>query len=50
MPHSSQVSEPWHSFLGELDREAREETRLDCMGGFVANQTRHKPNQKDLPR
>jgi len=36
MPHSSQVPEPWHSFLGELDREATQETRLDCMGGFVA--------------
>lgn len=35
MAHSSQVPEPWHSFLGELDREATEETRLDCMGGFV---------------
>ncbi len=36
MPHSSQVPEPWKSFLGELDREATAETRLDCMGGFVA--------------
>jgi hypothetical protein len=36
MPHSSQVPEPWNSFLTELDREATEETRLDCMGGFVA--------------
>src|SRR5258708_26044565 len=35
MPRSSQVPEPWHSFLAELDREATEETRLDCMGGFV---------------
>jgi hypothetical protein len=35
MPHSNQAPEPWHSFLGELDREASEETRLDCMGGFV---------------
>jgi hypothetical protein len=35
MPHSSQVPEPWNSFLTELDREATEETRLDCMGGFV---------------
>ncbi len=47
MPHSSQVPEPLHSFLGELDREATAETRLDCMGGLVANQTRHKANQKD---
>src|SRR6266853_2110729 len=36
MPHFSQVPEPWKSFLGELDREATVETRLDCMGGFVA--------------
>ena len=35
MPRSSQAPEPWHSFLGELDQEATEETRLDCMGGFV---------------
>ena len=35
MPRSSQVPEPWHSFLGELDQQATEETRLDCMGGFV---------------
>jgi len=35
MPHSNQAPEPWHSFLAELDREATEETRLDCMGGFV---------------
>ncbi len=35
MPHSSQVPEPWRSFLGELDREATEEIRLDCMGRFV---------------
>jgi len=36
MPHFSQAPEPWKSFLGELDREATAETRLDCMGGFVA--------------
>jgi hypothetical protein len=35
MPHFSQAPEPWHSFLNALDREATEETRLDCMGGFV---------------
>ena len=35
MPRSSQVPEPWNSFVSELDREATEETRLDCMGGFV---------------
>jgi hypothetical protein len=26
MPHSSQLPEPWNSFLSELDREAGEET------------------------
>ncbi len=36
MRHSSQVSESWHSFLGELDQPATEEPPLDCMGGFVA--------------
>ncbi len=36
MPRSSKVPEPWHSFLAELDRGATQETRLDCMGGFVA--------------
>ena len=35
MPRSSKAPEPWHSFLGELDQEATEQTRLDCMGGFV---------------
>jgi len=35
MPRSSQAPEPWHSFQGELDQEATEETRLDCMGGQV---------------
>jgi len=38
MPRSSHIPEPWHSFLAELDREAREETRLDCLGGFVVTQ------------
>src|SRR5258706_14939945 len=36
MPRSSKAPEPWHSFLGELDQEATEQTRLDCMGGIVA--------------
>src|SRR5882762_1304229 len=35
MPRSSKAPEPWHSFLGELDQEATEQTRLDCMGGIV---------------
>ena len=30
-----QVPEPWRSFLQELDERATEETRMDCMGGFV---------------
>ena len=35
MTDSKQIPEPWRSFLGELDQHATEETRLDCMGGFV---------------
>lgn len=35
MPHIKQIPEPWRSFLRELDQKATEETRLDCMGGFV---------------
>jgi hypothetical protein len=38
MPLSSHIPEPWNSFLKELDREAAEETRLDCLGGFVVTQ------------
>ena len=38
MQRREQIPEPWRSFLGELDREAAEETRLDCMGGFVVTQ------------
>jgi Nucleotidyltransferase of unknown function (DUF6036) len=29
------VPSPWRSFLEELDQRAIEETRMDCMGGFV---------------
>ncbi len=29
------IPEPWLSFLRELDAAAREDVRLDCMGGFV---------------
>ena len=29
------IAEPWNAFLQELDGHATEETRLDCMGGFV---------------
>lgn len=38
MQRREQIPEPWRSFLGELDREAAGETRLDCMGGFVVTQ------------
>ena len=36
MAGPEQAPEPWRSFLEELDQQATEETRLDCMGGFVA--------------
>ncbi len=35
MAGRKQVPEPWRSFLKELDERATEETRMDCMGGFV---------------
>jgi hypothetical protein len=35
MADPKQVPEPWRSFLEELDERATEETRMDCMGGFV---------------
>jgi hypothetical protein len=35
MPQLEQIPEPWRSFLGELDQRATEETRFDCLGGFV---------------
>jgi hypothetical protein len=35
MASPKQIPEPWRSFLRELDRQATEQTRLDCMGGFV---------------
>jgi hypothetical protein len=35
MASPKQIPEPWRSFLRELDQQATEETRLDCMGGFV---------------
>ena len=35
MPPDKSISEPWLSFLRELDSTVREEVRLDCMGGFV---------------
>lgn len=38
MAKPRQILEPWRSFLGELDQKATEETRLDCMGGFVVTQ------------
>ncbi len=38
MPSSEKIPEPWISFPAELDVAARQETRLDCMGGFVVTQ------------
>lgn len=38
MPASNKILEPWDSFLRDLDEKATEETRLDCMGGFVVTQ------------
>ena len=38
MPRPEKLPEPWKSFLRELDDAAEEETRLDCMGGFVVTQ------------
>lgn len=38
MPASKKILEPWNSFLTELDEKATEQTRLDCMGGFVVTQ------------
>ena len=35
MAGPKQIPEPWRSFLEELDERATEETRMDCMGGFV---------------
>jgi hypothetical protein len=38
MANSDRLPEPWFSFLKELDAAATEDTRLDCMGGFVVTQ------------
>jgi len=35
MSGTEQILEPWDAFLKDLDGHALEETRLDCMGGFV---------------
>jgi hypothetical protein len=35
MADPKQVPQLWRSFLEELDQRATEETRMDCMGGFV---------------
>ena len=35
MPRSEEITEPWLSFLRELDSAVQEEVRLDCIGGFV---------------
>ena len=38
MAATRKIPEPWRSFLEALDAAATEETRLDCMGGFVVTQ------------
>jgi hypothetical protein len=35
MPQPEALTEPWFSFLRELDNIAAEPVRLDCIGGFV---------------
>ena len=35
MSTAKYLSEPWHSFLRELDDAVDEPVRLDCIGGFV---------------
>ena len=37
MPACNHIPEPWRSFLAEIDQNLTEETRLDCMGGFVVS-------------
>lgn len=38
MSTAKHLSEPWHSFLRELDDAVDESVRLDCIGGFVVTQ------------
>lgn len=38
MAVNRKIPEPWSSFLEALDGAATDETRLDCMGGFVVTQ------------
>ena len=38
MANSKTIPEPWLSFLKALDAAATEQTRLDCIGGFVVTQ------------
>jgi hypothetical protein len=35
MPQAKGIPEPWRSFLTEIDESLTQDTRLDCMGGFV---------------
>ncbi len=35
MAGADHAPQPWRSFLEELDQRAIQETRMDCMGGFV---------------
>lgn len=38
MPSELNASEPWHSFLRDLDDALQSPARLDCIGGFVVTQ------------
>ncbi len=44
MSNSKTIDGKWLHFLKELDREATDEVRLDCLGGFVVSQ------RSELPR
>jgi hypothetical protein len=41
----SEISEPWRSFLTDLDELAGRETHLECLGGFVLTQLYGLPRQ-----
>jgi hypothetical protein len=38
MSRLEDIPEPWRSFLREIDEPAKQELRLECMGGFVVTQ------------
>ncbi len=50
MAGPKQVPEPWRSFLEELDQRAIEETRMDCMGGFVVTVLYGFSRETNFPR